>query len=594
METPIAADIIEKAYDYLCSFAATRHGHGLFTDEEIGPLKRLFQERAYVDATLPRVMFLGEFKSGKSTLVNALLGGHYAASDLFEMTSWVARYWPSSSVFCCLHNQDATTVEMLPEDFLDRCERRIFSTEDLARIDRVDVGVVDSSIRVAFIDTPGLGSMTRANERRLIDAIEEADTILWVVAVDAIGSQREAVLIRDVLAKGTPYAVVLTKCDEFTTDDERKEVVQYLEKAYGVDVRLVFPVKALVALEQLTSGTQMTDDTGMEPLVDHLVSVSVRAIDVRRQAEFAHRRRIADLASTLLDRVERPLMEAIQAISDYDAIVVHLKHAVQAQSEQHVEAIVRARLLGQAQTALTADLEAALRDHGGSLSGDMITSTFVRHLGNDHLRLFWLDVQTELQEHLPRWWARHLSEAQTEVQAALNHLADTSWVRLAGILTPKGVGTTVNAIAPAVFEASIGTSLGIAGVATAYAAWLGPLAAQITLGAAATGVGLPIALMGAGVSAALYFWQKNRVSDATTSRAQSLLDMYIKQFLDEVVRPHVHPKLAEINSDVARSLVSEFRNRIEASLPGHPEELLEELIQIRKTLEDKTSEVSKV
>ena len=44
---------------------------------------------------LIRVLVMGEFKAGKSTLINALLGRAVAATDVFEMTTVVCRIIPA-------------------------------------------------------------------------------------------------------------------------------------------------------------------------------------------------------------------------------------------------------------------------------------------------------------------------------------------------------------------------------------------------------------------------------------------------------------------------------------------------------------------
>ena len=68
--------------------------------EELIPLENKFKETNYYSPDIPRIMLMGEFKAGKSTLLNALFGKNIAATDIFEMTSWVARYWYAKEEFC--------------------------------------------------------------------------------------------------------------------------------------------------------------------------------------------------------------------------------------------------------------------------------------------------------------------------------------------------------------------------------------------------------------------------------------------------------------------------------------------------------------
>src|ERR1039457_4415451 len=92
-------DVI-SALTLLRRFLHARTGDPLLSTEDVAPLEALVREQSYFSADVPRILLMGRFKAGKSTLINSLVGANVAATDIFEMTSWVARYWPAHEPFC--------------------------------------------------------------------------------------------------------------------------------------------------------------------------------------------------------------------------------------------------------------------------------------------------------------------------------------------------------------------------------------------------------------------------------------------------------------------------------------------------------------
>jgi predicted GTPase len=208
------SSVVQEALRLLRVFAQQVPGDGgLLTSEEIAPLERLQNEAGYYRADVPRLLLLGEFKAGKSTLLNAVLGGEYAATDILEMTSWIARYWPHETGFCRVVNHDGAEYEVAPDEFRRRCQSREIPESELARIQQVDVGVPRPYLRFSLMDCPGIGSVTRENERRLVRAIDDADLLIWVVDIESVGGMREAALIQKLRGQGMPMLAILTKCD---------------------------------------------------------------------------------------------------------------------------------------------------------------------------------------------------------------------------------------------------------------------------------------------------------------------------------------------------------------------------------------------
>ncbi|MGF1648104.1 MAG: dynamin family protein [Kineosporiaceae bacterium] len=122
-----------------------------------------------------RVAIAGRVKSGKSTLLNALVGERLAPTDAGECTRIVTWYADGPTYRVLLHLGDGTTR---PARF-----RRENGTLDISldgtpveSVDRISVDWPSRSLRTAtLIDTPGVGSMTVATSRRSWELLAPED-----------------------------------------------------------------------------------------------------------------------------------------------------------------------------------------------------------------------------------------------------------------------------------------------------------------------------------------------------------------------------------------------------------------------------------
>lgn len=129
----------------------------------------------------PRVVIVGRLKSGKSTLVNALVGARVAETGALEATSVVSIYQEGSPA----------RAEAVLHDGLRLPVPAIKGTlsslpTDADQISYLHRRLPSASIRdYTLIDTPGLGTLTTENDRRtrrvLIDGFEQTR----VASVDA-------------------------------------------------------------------------------------------------------------------------------------------------------------------------------------------------------------------------------------------------------------------------------------------------------------------------------------------------------------------------------------------------------------------------
>jgi GTPase SAR1 family protein len=168
------------------------------------------------------VAFLGAFSSGKSTLINNLLGEVVAETHTNPTQSCWTRYLFSR--IPCIRIRETenghyrTVIELGRGDIF----RRWFENESLSRyIPRahelagavIEIGLPHSRLQMGVVlhDSPGHDS-TAGDHRRLAEKIaKEADAIMYLFPVDHIMSEADIDFLKPRLKEGKPLACVVTK-----------------------------------------------------------------------------------------------------------------------------------------------------------------------------------------------------------------------------------------------------------------------------------------------------------------------------------------------------------------------------------------------
>ena len=544
----------------------------IINEDEIKPIERGFQEANYYNPEIPRILLFGEFKAGKSTFLNAILGGNYAPSDILEMTSWVARYWPSEEEFCCVTRADGKVVDYNTKEFLRKCNQRAFTERQLKTIDRVDIGVKNNRLNFSIIDAPGFGSVNPANENRLINAISEADIIFWVLSCEVIGGMREAAFIQHFKDTNTPYICILTKCD-YLEEDQVEEAIEYIAEESGTDKNLIFPISALNYINNDT-----TEKVRIRNIINYInKNIAVKNRELRLQSQRSHEQRIKEHCLNLLNRLLNQLKEVINGRDRYRLILDSTKRIVDAKIETMILDYVRKNLYTEYRQALidkiskikTPDIELQI--------GQILEST----LPPDYMDKFWDSMNNYAIKANKDLWAESINEKVPEINKLQNSLTKSNFNDVLWFGSDLNTFvTTVKNESNDTFKTGVMTSLGIAGAVSAYAALLGPAAAGITLGAAATGIGMPIAIIGVGVSAALKYVKKDKENTILVD-ANNIIEKMKDQYLQDIISRSYIPEIKKINNTIVDNLLTNYENTIKTKLPeGNIDTMVKEIEEL--------------
>lgn len=207
------------------------------------------------------LVVFGEFKRGKTTFINALIGDDLLPSAVVPLTS----------VVTILHYSPAERIEV---EFLDgstrivpRAELHEYVTEKRNPENVKGVKVVRAGIPcellengMQLVDTPGVGSVYDHNTEATRDFLPHVDGAILLVASDPPISRGECEFLLEMRPHVARLFVVQNKIDQLRPQDLEESLSftrGVLKQVLGNGGVQVFPVSAREALE-----ARQTQDTG--------------------------------------------------------------------------------------------------------------------------------------------------------------------------------------------------------------------------------------------------------------------------------------------------------------------------------------------
>ncbi len=174
------------------------------------------------------VCVVGEFKQGKSALINALLGQPVCPvdDDLATTAVTVVRYADDPTVTIRRRVGGEVVVETVPHDgvaewTLEHAGRggqeRSDGDDDTGVVELVEIGLPHPLLRtgVALVDTPGVGGLNAGHGAATLAFLPSADALVFVTDASAELSATELAFLASARRAGPPVFVAVTKIDMY-------------------------------------------------------------------------------------------------------------------------------------------------------------------------------------------------------------------------------------------------------------------------------------------------------------------------------------------------------------------------------------------
>jgi GTP-binding protein EngB required for normal cell division len=183
------------------------------------------------------VACVGQFKRGKSTLLNALLGDRLLPTGVLPLTTvpTIVRY--GSSRRARVRFEGGTWTDIAPEDLAQ------YVSEELNPENRKGVVGVEAfspspllAQGMCFVDTPGLGSVFAGNTAATHAFVPHIDAAIIVVGADPPIAGEELTLVGEIGKQVADLVIVMNKADR-TSDEERHIAKSFTSKMLEKQLR---------------------------------------------------------------------------------------------------------------------------------------------------------------------------------------------------------------------------------------------------------------------------------------------------------------------------------------------------------------------
>lgn len=376
---------------------------------------------------------VGQFKRGKSTLLNAFLGAEILPSAVTPLTA-LPTFIRYGKLFRLI-SEDARGVR---EDLEARdtselrklLEARV--TEDGNPRNRLGLVHVEIELPatllatgLVFVDTPGVGSTYRHNTSAAEAALPECDAALFVVSPDPPITEVELAYLKQLRLATSTITIVSNKIDVLEERDrERSE--KFLRRVVG-ETTGALPIKFFNVSARLALAAKLGGDddayarSGFRDLEDYIAEFARSKRLATLEIEIAHK--AASLVRELAFIVELRIGAHRMPLSDLSERLKHFRAALpkfELERDAHFDRLQgdRQRLLTelerlatalriQVETELSQRLEAGIAD---SRDPDTIWTSIAESLPN-----YFQDecdrLQSQVEERLLNLLARHQQQA---------------------------------------------------------------------------------------------------------------------------------------------------------------------------------------
>lgn len=261
-----APQVIEESLDIL-------HKLGIDYSQYAASLSTLYQRQ---DEGRFHLAVLGQFKRGKSTFINALLGEHILPTSVIPLTAipTFIRHGIEKKIRVVFEDKPD---EIFPEDHTEKMLGVLsrFVSEEANPENRLGVSFVEIyhtspilSRGLVLIDTPGIGSTHRHNTETTLNFLPQCDGVFFLVSADPPVTETEISFLKEVLSRVNRVFFILNKIDYLSLEDRTTAFDffrQTLHTQCGLPLETpVYGISSRRGLEaRLSDSATIWNDSGM-------------------------------------------------------------------------------------------------------------------------------------------------------------------------------------------------------------------------------------------------------------------------------------------------------------------------------------------
>ena len=267
------------------------------------------------------VACVGQFKRGKSTLLNALVGHAVLPAGVVPVTAvpTIVRYGETLLARIRFHQTEWKDVPVSAAAEYVSEEK---NPENAKGVEALEIFVPSPLLAtgMCLVDTPGLGSVHLGNTAATHAFVPHIDAAIVVIGADPPLSGEELDLAETVAQEVQDLVFVLNKADR-ANETERAAAIEFAQRVLEKRLSRVIPtILEVSALEQLEGGAAGRDWSKFVQVLQRLVSQSGRSL-VQEATERGLRRTVDQLLALIKE--ERDAL--LSPLGDSERRIIELR-----------------------------------------------------------------------------------------------------------------------------------------------------------------------------------------------------------------------------------------------------------------------------
>ncbi len=211
-------------FDYIKSLCAIHNIPAL--NRQIQAIDDMQAQNQVID-----MVVFGQFKAGKSSFLNHLVGKDILPVGVIPVTAIITRIQYGPREKALIIQTDGTFFETALDQVGEYITEKN-NPNNQKRIERIEIELpsLESFREFRFVDTPGLGSVFKHNTATTQDWFCHSGVALILIASNAPLSENDMDIIRSVITFTPEIRIIMTKADLYN-DEQLEEIRQFLSES---------------------------------------------------------------------------------------------------------------------------------------------------------------------------------------------------------------------------------------------------------------------------------------------------------------------------------------------------------------------------
>ncbi|WP_148821325.1 dynamin family protein [Campylobacter concisus] len=271
----------------------------------------------------PLIAVIGQFSSGKSTFLNALLGQDILPSGLTPVTAKAVRL-------------KFAKIPLLSVKFINGSES-LLASSDLTELNKLGEQVSSMTLyapseilkEINFIDTPGLNSLRDADTKETKNTLKKVSGAIWLSLANNAAKASELESIKEILKANDLKAICLINQKDKLSEDELENLLKHAGQTYGELFEDIIAISSKQALLGITNNNSLLEasnfNEALKAIKECFLDKSFKENFIKARAkkivklltnEQEKHLEIYDNAQFILDEFSGSLDERLEAIKE--------------------------------------------------------------------------------------------------------------------------------------------------------------------------------------------------------------------------------------------------------------------------------------